>query len=81
MSRSHRLTGGSGSRASSIIPAYVTSSGMRCKRSLADVSHPKLPCIHPCLECFDSASRAIVFWILFLKVRHDSLNTINGPDG
>jgi len=77
----HRLTCGTGSRASSTILSYVTSSGMRGKRSRADDSHPKLPCIQPRPKCFDRVSRALVLWILLLKVRHDTLNTINCPDG
>src|SRR3990172_11328216 len=75
----HRLTCGTGSRASGTILSYVTSSGMRGKRSRADDSHPKLPCIQPRPKCFDRVSRALVLWILLLKVRHDTLNTINSP--
>ena len=76
-----RLTCGTGRRASSIILSYFTGSSMGCKRSLAYVIHLKQPCIHPCLECFDSVPRAMVFWILLLEMWKNTLNTINCPDG
>src|SRR6266542_3786592 len=81
MGRCHRLTCSTGSRTSRTILSDFTGSGMRCKRSVADDSHPKHPRIYPRLECFDSVSRAMVFWVPFLKVGQDALDTINCPDG
>ncbi len=77
----HSLTCGTSSRAGRTIFSYFTGSSMRVKRSLANNCHLKYPCIHPCLKCFDSLSRAMVFWIFFLKVWQHPLGTINCPDG
>jgi hypothetical protein len=77
----HRLTCGTGSRASGIVFSYFTSGGMGGKRSLAYVSHFEHPCVDPCLECFDSVSGAMIFRVFFLKIGQNPLNTINCPDG
>ncbi len=79
MGSCHRLTCGPGRRASGIILSYLASSSMRCQRSLAYLSHLKHPGIYPCLECFECIPRAMVFWIFFLKIGQNTLNTINGP--
>ena len=80
MRRGHRLTGSTGSRAGGTIVFDVTGSGMSAKRRLANNGHPKYPGIYPCLKCIDRLSRAMVFRVFFLKVRHDTLGTINRPD-
>src|SRR5229473_495552 len=77
----HSLTCGTGSRAGGTIFSYFTGSSMRVKRSLTNNCHLKYPCIYPCLKCFDSLSRTMILRIFFLKVGHDTLGTINGPDG
>jgi len=81
MGSCYRLTCGTSGRASRIIRSYFTGGGMGCKRSLAYISHLEHPCIDPCLACFDSFSRSIVFWIILLKIGQNTLNTINCPDG
>jgi len=77
----HRLTARAGSRAGCIIRSYFPSGSMGIKRSLANNRHAEYSRTYPCLEGFESASRAMVFWIALLKIWHDTLGTINRPDG
>lgn len=79
--RCHRLAGSTGSRARRIVLPYLAGRSMRIKRSLTNNGHFKLPSIQPCLQRFESVSRAMVVRILILKIRQDTLSAINRPDG
>ena len=77
----HRLTGGTGSGAGGVICSYITGGGMSVERSLADHRHPEYPGIYPCLQCFERKAWAMILRIFFLKARHDTLGTLDCPDG
>jgi hypothetical protein len=79
MRRRHRLACRPCRRPSRTILSYFTSSSMRRKRSLAYLPHPEHSCLYPCPTYFDSVPGALVFRVLLLKIRHDTLDTINCP--
>ena len=80
MRRCHGLTSGTGHGARRAILTYIPSRGVRVQRSLAYDCHLEHTRIDPGLERLYRFSRAMVLWIFFLKIRHDPLSTINGPD-
>jgi hypothetical protein len=76
-----RLACGTGSRAGGNLISDFTGSGMSVERRLANHGHPEFPGIYPSLQCFNREARAMILRVFFLKVRHDTLGTINRPKG
>ncbi|MDD8025011.1 MAG: hypothetical protein PHI34_00760 [Acidobacteriota bacterium] len=81
MGRRCRLTRGPGGGASRVILTDFASGGMSRQRSLAYVGHPEHPGMDPGLERLDRISGAMVPRIFFLKIRQNTFDAIDGPDG